>query len=86
MILDGIHAKGFSAKILYTINVDEKECALVCGWLRIPRTMSFASKVSIRHTYLNKCLAHTTQWMGSDGVFLMVHPGKVFCGGLGWHS
>lgn len=55
------------------------------GWEFLAQFL-FASKVSIKHTYLNKCFAHTTQWMGSDGVFLMVHPGKDFCGGLGWHS
>lgn len=29
-------------------------------------------------SYLKRYLAQTMQWMGSDGVFLMVHPGKVF--------
>lgn len=37
-------------------------------------------------TYLKRYFAQTMQWMGSDGVFLMVHPGKVFWVGLGWHS
>ena len=39
-----------------------------------------------RRPYLKRYLAQTMQWMGSDGVFLMVQPGKVFWVGLGWHS
>lgn len=50
VILDEIHAKRFSAKsLLHNLNVHEQECASICGWLRIPRTMFFAFKVSIRH-------------------------------------
>lgn len=36
--------------------------------------------------YLKRYLAQTMQCIGSDGVFLMVHPGNVFWVGLGWHS
>lgn len=31
-----------------------------------------------KKTYLNKYLAHTMQWIGSDGVLRIVQPGKVF--------
>ena len=37
-------------------------------------------------TYLKRCLAQTTQWIGSDGVFLIVQPGNVFWVGFGIHS
>ena len=39
-----------------------------------------------RWSYLKRYLAQTMQWMGSEGVFLMVQPGKVFWVGFGWHS
>lgn len=39
----------------------------------------------IKH-YLKRCLAQTMQWIGSEGVLRIVHPGNVFCAGLGWHS
>lgn len=37
-------------------------------------------------SYLKRCFAQTIQCIGSEGVFLMVQPGKVFWVGLGWHS
>lgn len=53
-------------------------------WRGVRKTKIFSALCEEPETtYLNRCLAHTTQWMGSDGVFLMVHPGKDFCGVLG---
>ena len=36
--------------------------------------------------YLNKCLAHTMQCIGSDGVLRIVKPGNDLTGGLGKQS
>ena len=33
-----------------------------------------------------RCLAHTMQWMGWEGVLRMVQPGKVLVAGGGVHS
>lgn len=46
-----------------------------------PERCSYAGMMET--TYLKRYLAHTMQWMGSDGVFRIVHPGKVFWVGLG---
>lgn len=42
------------------------------------RRMNHSNSFSKKVTYLNKYLAHTMQWMGSEGVFRIVQPGKVF--------
>ena len=38
------------------------------------------------NSWLNRCFDHTMQCIGSDGVFLMVQPGKVFWWGFSWQS
>lgn len=49
-------------------------CVLVCEHLTVKEIKNRGGGAS----YLKRYLAQTMQWMGSDGVFLMVHPGKVF--------
>lgn len=49
---------------------------------RVSHSLHFERKKENK-TYLNKYLAHTMQWIGSDGVLRIVQPGKVFWVGLG---
>jgi hypothetical protein len=52
----------------------------------VQNNMHVQTVVTKCNNYLKRCFAQTMQWIGSEGVLRMVHPGKVFWAAFGWHS